>query len=132
MPASSAFHVVVRGGTGTHPEGTWGTLDTVGRAVYLAYEYFDLIGRRLSINDLSLPKGGLFDINNNWTDPHITHRTGTDMDLNQADEGGVKVSCEADWKLKKAVERAHRQLPPIKLLKCSAEKSPGHKHVDFD
>ncbi len=128
LPASSAFHIVVRGGTTEHPEGTWGTLDTVGRAVYLAYEYFKVTGRRLSINDLSLPKGGLFDINNNWDRPHGSHRTGTDMDLNKADAGGIAVNCEDDSLLDEAIDTAHSVLPPIVLL-C---ESQGRKHVHFD
>lgn len=128
LPTSTAFHITARGGTASHPEGTWGTLNTVGRAVYLASEYFKITGRRLSINDLSLPKGGVFDIDSNWTKPHASHRTGTDMDLNRADEGGVTVNCEDDDALDKAIKEAHRQLPPVKRY-C---ENKGRKHVDFD
>lgn len=63
LPDSSPFHVVVRGGTDTHPEGTRGKPDTIERLQKIAQEYFKFAGRKLSINDLSLPKGGLFDLN---------------------------------------------------------------------
>ncbi|MDX1251918.1 MAG: penicillin-insensitive murein endopeptidase [Gammaproteobacteria bacterium] len=128
LPASTAFHITARGGTGTHPEGTWGTMDAVGRLVLVAKEYFDITGRRLSINDLSLPKGGRFDINNNWIKPHASHRTGTDADINRADEGGVKVACQSDNQLEEAVREANRLTPPVSLL-C---EDGGLKHIDFD
>jgi hypothetical protein len=35
----------------------------------------------LQINDVSLPYGGLFDVNGNWHRPHGTHRTGRDTDI---------------------------------------------------
>lgn len=38
-------------------------------------------GQRLEYNDMSLPLGGLFDVNNNWRPPHHSHRFGTDVDV---------------------------------------------------
>ena len=38
-------------------------------------------GSRLVVNDISLPRGGLFDIWGDWIDPHITHRVGMDADI---------------------------------------------------
>jgi len=35
----------------------------------------------LNINDISLPNGGLFDINGNWRISHRHHRVGTDADI---------------------------------------------------
>lgn len=36
---------------------------------------------KLGINDMSLPKGGLFDICNNWQPGHKSHRKGTSVDI---------------------------------------------------
>ena len=33
------------------------------------------------LNDISLPNGGLFDINPNWNPPHKSHRIGKDVDI---------------------------------------------------
>jgi hypothetical protein len=35
----------------------------------------------MRLNDISLPFGGLFDINGNWEKPHDSHRTGKDIDI---------------------------------------------------
>lgn len=35
----------------------------------------------LYINDISLPFGGLFDVNGNWLPEHSSHRTGMDVDI---------------------------------------------------
>lgn len=88
FPESSDTHIVIRGGKAEHPEGTWGTLDTVIRLLTVSQEYFEITDRRLSVNDLSLPQGGLFDLNNQWNTAkggHEEHRTGADADLNRAD-----------------------------------------------
>lgn len=110
----------------SHPEGSHGTQDTTKKLKAIARKYFERTGRKLSINDISLPKGGLFDINNNWATPHIEHRTGTDADLNRCDgSGGFCPTCEF---LRDVVQKiAQGQLRPS--LKCESE---GRKHIDFD
>lgn len=35
----------------------------------------------IGINDMSLVRGGLFDINNNWAQPHMEHRVGINADI---------------------------------------------------
>jgi hypothetical protein len=37
----------------------------------------------LGLNDMSLPLGGLFDINAGWSSPHSRHRFGTDCDIDR-------------------------------------------------
>jgi hypothetical protein len=126
LPDSGDHHVVVRGGTDTHPEGTYGTSDTIEILRKIAKEYFKSTGRRMSINDLSLPKGGLFDINSDYTTPHIEHRTATDADLNRCDEGGQFCpTCKFLREVVRAVAKG--QLRPS--LKC---ESAGRKHIDFN
>ena len=38
-------------------------------------------GILLRVNDMSLPRGGLFDVDNNWTGPHDGHRLGREADI---------------------------------------------------
>lgn len=101
---SGLHHVVVRDGKDTHPEGTHGMADTLETLKKIAQKYFEVTnGRRLSVNDLSLPRGGVFDICNTYnpTDTcasapkggHFEHRVGKEADLNSKDEGGVIVDC---------------------------------------
>ena len=91
-------------------------------------KYFELTKRKLSINDLSLPNGGLFDLNGLWNTAkgHDTHRHGNDADINRTDGGGVLKNCEDDKKLKEAVSKIGAGIP---TLLC---ESGGRKHIDFD
>jgi len=41
------------------------------------------LNRTLSINDMSLIKGGIFDINGNYSPSHYEHRTGESADINK-------------------------------------------------
>ncbi|CUS81187.1 hypothetical protein JGI20_00685 [Candidatus Kryptobacter tengchongensis] len=43
--------------------------------------YYSITSHRLCINDISLPFGGLFDIDGNWRRPHGSHRMGVDIDI---------------------------------------------------
>ncbi len=40
-------------------------------------------GSVFNYNDQSLVQGGLFDINANWTTPHIEHRYGINCDVSK-------------------------------------------------
>lgn len=125
LPASGPHHMTVRGGTDTHPQGTHGTGSTIATLQKIARTYFERTGRKLSINDLSLPRGGLFDINNNWNPPHRTHRFGNDADINRIDGGGIIVDCEDELgPIVKDVARG-RMLPK---LRC---ESGDRRHIDF-
>ena len=42
----------------------------------------------MRMNDISLPFGGLFDIDGNWRSPHGSHRTGKDVDIENAGKLG--------------------------------------------
>ncbi len=136
---ASRPYVVVRGGTDKHPEGIYGTQKTLTRLQAISGAYLEATGRKLSINDLSLPWGGLFDLCGTWnpadkcgTPPHgghSTHRLGTDADINRTDGGGEKTDCLDDDMLKQAIVEANRSMPGGKAVrKC---ESGGRKHVDF-
>lgn len=135
LPNSSEYHITVRGGTDTHPDGTWGTSDTINKLEKIAKEYFNRSGRILSVNDLSLPDGGLFDLKADWSPPHKTHRTGTDADINR---GGV--NCFYDKDLRFAVgmlangqSRPHLLCEDAKHKPVPDDDPKGiYKHIDFD
>lgn len=118
------------GVTSKHIANHYGTSSTVGTLSLIAWRYFeDTGGDSLGINDMSLPKGGLFDIKNNWAPPHYEHRTGTDADI---DRDGF--DCEVDGLLWEAIEFVNKygyvsgDQPKADLL-C---EDGGLKHIDFD
>jgi len=141
LPDTGDYHIVGRNDTVRHPQGTYGKSDTINKVKEIAKEYFRKTkGRKLSVNDISLPKGGLFDYKNTWATPHKEHRTGTDVDINRKDGGGVFTDCWEDKKLKDAVrEVANRK--PYPVLRCEDDAgrpvppddpSGKFKHIDFD
>ena len=140
FPNEGAYHIVARGGTDTHPDGTRGTESTIKKLTEIAQRYFERTKRILSVNDLSLPDGGLFDFKNTWSPPHNTHRTGTDADINRTDGGGVKRDCWQDEDLKRAVAKAAEGRSVPRLICEDAKGKPVplddptglYKHIDFD
>jgi len=78
-------------------------LTAIGRA------YKNDTGSNISYNDISLPKGGLFDwlavhplggTDKPWATPHSSHRRGTDVDVNKP--GGAP--CTQNTSVQKAVD----------------------------
>jgi hypothetical protein len=72
------------------PTPFYGLPDMIGRLILLGMAYQELTGCKVSFNDLSLPFGGLYDINNNWSPPHKLHRVGRSVDVNHKPD-----SCSA-------------------------------------
>lgn len=114
-----------------HPEGQWGTPEALDALREIAKEYRERAGQRLSVNDLSLPWGGLFDfkLTRLYLDPHKTHREGTDADINQ-----LGVPCFRDDKLRRAVEEVANRGFPVKLdCESDAGRDPTGplKHINL-
>lgn len=108
----------------------FGTPSTNMRLGEIATTYFARSGRILSINDMSLPRGGLFDVGGTWTPPHNKHRIGESADINQ--DG---VSCFKDRHLEIAVSwivfddaQPGNNVRARSTLLC---ESGGRKHIDF-
>lgn len=113
-----------------------------GSALYLllvlADEYKSISGRTLSVNDMSLPKGGLFDIKGTWQPSHFTHHVGKDADLNRGN-----IPCEKNQKMREATEAATQVLQSVNAgwewqsdLICEdtppcAENEKCKYHIDF-
>lgn len=54
-------------------------IDLIG----LGAMYRSQTGELLRITDMNLFKGGVLDIYGNWTNPHVTHRTGNNADISR-------------------------------------------------
>ncbi len=67
-----------------HPSAFLGTPEMIAAVEDLAVRFQAAYPNlRLRITDMSLPRGGLFDINENWVTPHCRHRTGTSVDVSK-------------------------------------------------
>lgn len=139
LPDLPSEYSKVRGGLDTHPHtvGFAGTAFALPMLPLIAENYFVLSGRLLSINDMSLIKGGLFDYEKKkpWEPGHKSHREGKDADINQ--EG---IGCDQDRDLRTAVDQL---LSPVKMpsgelrsaLLCEFCKDTGtmcRKHIDLE
>lgn len=136
LPDLPSEYSKLRGGLDTHPHtvGFAGTPFALQMLPLIAQNYYVLSGRLLSINDMSLIKGGLFDIDAQWTPPHSSHREGKDADINR--EGIV---CDQDRDLRTAVDQLLSQVktPSGKLrsaLLCEPCKdgTKCRKHIDLE
>lgn len=137
-PTVNDYYIKVRGGKDTHPEGYFALPSTIQAIQQVAELYYQLslsdlgVGRKLSINDMSLPKGGMFDLNTLWWvtntigNGHTTHRTGTDADINRDD-----IDCWDDLYLRAAADwylpPSPRKIGGNTALLCEG----ASKHIDF-
>jgi hypothetical protein len=73
--------------TGTKPEhpspnNHYGTAKLLAVLPLLAQDFLQAYpGVKLGYNDMSLPWGGVFDLDQNWHAPHCGHRVGTSVDV---------------------------------------------------
>lgn len=80
---SGPYHVLI-GETFTHFDNHYLTREASARLQEMAYFYKMIrfpFNPVLHINDASLERGGLFDINGSWNGPHYEHRRGTVVDI---------------------------------------------------
>ncbi|MCW9026500.1 MAG: hypothetical protein OQJ77_04210 [Thiovulaceae bacterium] len=82
---TESFYQRVRSADTNHDfeEAYYGLSSTNQILKAIAENYYYLSNKKLSINDMSLRKGGVFDIKGKWTKPHSTHRQGKDVDINR-------------------------------------------------
>ena len=101
---------IIRAGMESHPDGTYGTPATVDALRSLAgwvvetqrtrNKVLQACGKepwlvwQLSVNDVSLPWGGLFDYKADWSPPHQMHGLGVAADINHFFAEGRNVDCE--------------------------------------
>jgi len=138
VPGADDHYVLVCGADTNHIDeyAFYGKEHTTSTLSDIADLYFEINARILSINDISLLKGGVFDTRENWVNPHQTHQSGTDADINRT-SSGVAVNCRNDFDLLLAVDmnldgiqRADTSTHGfVTALYCEAG---GRKHIDFD
>lgn len=78
----------------------YGTGYAVQSLILLAQDLNLSTGRVLSINDMSLLRGGLLDIEGNWKPGHTFHRTGQNADLNRESD----LLCGKDKVLQRLID----------------------------
>jgi hypothetical protein len=91
QPLQSKANLLPWGGTTKHRLGNnnYGTTYTLGAVYYAVEKYAKDYGLNLSpdiylaVIDMSLPWGGLFDINGDWIPPHEYHRVGESVDFSK-------------------------------------------------
>jgi hypothetical protein len=113
----------------------YGTDSALRNLTSIADWYNWLTLRTLSINDMSLIKGGLFDVYANYSPPHHDHRTGESADINK-DNG----DCTKNKALLLAVLiamppepytfYANRKLPSFGHFLCETSNS-NNIHIDL-
>lgn len=96
----------------------------------------------LSINDMSLPKGGKFDVNGSWSGAHGEHRIGLSADINRRIKAdGTKMPCLENEDLQDAVDSVIPATGPRVLVNPNAKgrtlsrlycEPDGKQHIDFD
>lgn len=81
------------GGRDVHPD-VWYATATLSRyALALADSFHTRYGTDLGYNDMSLPRGGRFEIAGNWTDgDHCSHRWGNTLDLRSSGLDSAQVN----------------------------------------
>jgi hypothetical protein len=67
--------------TSRHESNHYGRATMIADVQAIAEKLVKDTGILLRINDMSLPQGGLFDIQNNWRTPHRKHRVGLNADI---------------------------------------------------
>jgi hypothetical protein len=89
----NAIFTLVGGNTTNHGDNTfnhWMMSDAAYAIYYTCGDYIAASGAASCVlNDMALPFGGKFDINQNWTSPHITHDRGRAVDINSVPPGNV-------------------------------------------
>ncbi len=107
----SGSYLRLTGGEGTvHPDNHYTTIYAMTNTWLIAETYYEQTGTTLGINDMSIRWGGLFDINGNWNNPHMSHRRGEDVDIDRNvydTVAGAYIlrNCETDKLLEKIVHK---------------------------
>jgi len=118
----------------------FGTGDALVYLNAIADSFFLQADQPLSVNDMSLLKGGVFDIKNNYAPPHRTHRVGMSADINK-----TAGNCKQNKTLRAVVNdimapipgspfAINRTLNSLGRFLCeeTGTKPTNNIHIDFD
>jgi len=102
----------VVGWTPTHHDNHYLTVNAMSKLRDLGYWYSTVsfpLRPKLYINDASLERGGIFDINNNWKSPHFEHCRGAVVDIRaNGVDGALNISSGDDPMIDDIKEMAKR------------------------
>jgi hypothetical protein len=112
-----------------HPNGSSGTSDTLIGIAAIAQGYLYKTGVGLKINDLSLPRGGKFDLGGAYAenDAHASHREGKDVDIGKVNLAGTSIDCFRNSKDLQQLLTANG-VGPVRLC----EGQGGAYHIRFN
>ena len=118
----------------------YGTRSAISNLTSIAIYYNWLFGRTLSVNDMSLIKGGLFDTKGNYLTPHSWHRTGESADINKSENSDCTKNKMLLISVYLAMGRGpqkvftKRQLPSFGHFLCETGKKFNYSnniHIDL-
>lgn len=78
---SAISEVLIKSPPHDHPDNHWGQPNLNSRIINLASQFYHVRNKKIRVNDMSLPQGGLLDFKNTWAPPHDTHRDGKHVDI---------------------------------------------------
>ncbi|MEK7066282.1 MAG: hypothetical protein AAB965_01765, partial [Patescibacteria group bacterium] len=132
IPLPSSPNYIVSSNDANHPSFTYGTPVLNGVINSVADEYKNVITSgtlKISINDMSLINGGLFDIGGTWSTPHASHRVGEDVDIN---------SLPIDVNTKNPIPRNRQEvkefiskIKPVFEVRLGCEQIQEYKSIHF-
>jgi hypothetical protein len=140
LPDSPSLYNKVRNPDAGHTDAVafYGTSSAQSNLGNIAAWYnFLTFGSVLSINDMSLIKGGLFDVKSNYSTPHSWHRSGTSVDINKDSNGDCKKNKLLLISVYIAMGRgdqavlANRQLPSYGHFLCETANGRNRIHIDL-
>ena len=141
---AAAPYIKERGGAANHKnaDAYYGLPVANSALTQMANMFKKRTGVPLSVNDMSLPKGGKFDVDGSWSGAHGEHRIGLSADINrriQAD--GTKMPCLKNRDLQKVVDSVIPPTGPRALVNPNAKgrtlsrlycEPTTYQHIDFD
>jgi hypothetical protein len=140
LPDGSPFYVKIRRGAPNHEDSAayFGTADAISNLSAIAETYSDMTTLLLSVNDMSLPRGGVFDHRSTFNPPHVWHRTGQSADINKP----AGQDCRNAYDIKVAVMfvmppeagsffATRRGFPSAGRFLCETAND-NNIHIDFD
>jgi hypothetical protein len=133
------------GTTTEHPVNHYAKSQTIDLLKQIAWQYYFETNKAISINDMSLKWGGLFDVNKDasgnlipWAPPHHEHRFGRQADVRRNDLTDAQqarlteIACDNGVSI--LLEKNTGEISPIRTLEdifgASAAAAP-HFHLRF-
>lgn len=111
--------ITLVGATDKHAENHYGLPQLNAAIAALGQKFHTKFKKNIFVNDMSLPKGGLFDISGAWQVPHATHRDGRRVDINSTS----MTKPQQDFFRTAAKEAGFRSVV--------LETSPPHWHLEI-